>query len=128
MGLDPKDEDVTEIVPHVAAMAAAYGDPQGKYAAFMTKTMANYQTRPFWFYNQTPALSSSPAVSAHKRRTTWAREDAEFPLFAVEKQPVQSFNCPAVFGAAVDSVVVLDDGVFVTCDDLKPFYSYQVIE
>lgn len=77
MALNPKGEDVGEIVPHVASVAAAYGDPKGKYAAFMTKTMANYQSKPFWFYDQTLALVSSPASrGARSRRSlTWARED-----------------------------------------------------
>ena len=35
MGLDPKKEQVSDIFPHVAAVAAAYGDPTGKYQAFL---------------------------------------------------------------------------------------------
>jgi hypothetical protein len=119
MGVDPKDEDITDLIPHVAAVAAAYGDSKEKYAAFLAKTTANYKTMPFWFYDQTLALSSSPAAAtAHKRRTTWAREDHEDVVFAV--QPKDIFKCPQVF--SVDPEVELDNGIFVTCDELKPFY------
>jgi hypothetical protein len=78
MALNPKGEDVGEIIPHVASIAAAYGDPKGRYAAFMTKTMANYQSKPFWFYDQTLALVSSPASKGKRstRSVIWAREDS----------------------------------------------------
>jgi len=62
MGLNPKTEDVLEILPHVATVAAAYGDPKGKYAAFMSNTMSDYRSKSFWLYDQTGALPSSPAA------------------------------------------------------------------
>lgn len=124
MALDPKNEDITELLPHVAAVAAAYGDPKGKYAAFLTKTMADYKTRPFWFYNQTPGLSSSPAAAAHKRRTMWAREDTAGQLQQSETQPVD-FICPEVFRK--ESEVELDNGIFVTCDELRQFYDVVAV-
>lgn len=62
MALDPKEEPQVEIVPHVASVAAAYGDPNGKYATFMKKVLSNYQSKSFWFYDQTAALPSSPAA------------------------------------------------------------------
>jgi hypothetical protein len=76
MALNPKGEDVKEIIPHVASVAAAYGDPKDKYAAFMTKIMVDYQSKPFWFYDQTLALSSSPAARGKRstRSVSWARE------------------------------------------------------
>ena len=67
MALDPKEEPQVEIVPHVASVAAAYGDPNGKYATFMKKVLSNYQSKSFWFYDQTAALPSSPA--AHRVNT-----------------------------------------------------------
>jgi hypothetical protein len=72
MRLNPKAEDVLEIMPHVAAVAAAYGDPKGLYADFMTKTMIDYQSKSFWLYDQTGALPSSPAAqNMHKRAGVW---------------------------------------------------------
>lgn len=76
MNLNPKGEDVAEILPHVAAIAAAYGDPKGKYAAFLKKWMSNYQSNSFWLYDQTKALPNSPAAhSIHKRFETWAKDE-----------------------------------------------------
>ena len=76
MSLNPKTEDVLEILPHVAAVAAAYGDPKGKYAAFMGKTMSDYQSKSFWLYDQTEALPSSPAAQTmQKRAGTWGKND-----------------------------------------------------
>lgn len=77
MSLDPKTEDVKEILPHVASIAAAYGDPTGKYAAFLKKTMNDYQSKSFWLYDQTAALPNSPAsqsTTVHKRAGTWNKE------------------------------------------------------
>jgi hypothetical protein len=75
MRLNPKTENVFEILPHVASIAAAYGDPKGKYAAFMKKTMSDYQSKSFWLYDQTAALLSSPAAQNVKRAGTWDNND-----------------------------------------------------
>ncbi|PCH33539.1 chondroitin AC/alginate lyase [Wolfiporia cocos MD-104 SS10] len=108
MALNPKGEDVSDIFPHVAAIAAAYGDPAGKYAAFLQKQESNYKSTPFWFYDQTSALPNSPAAhSTHKRE--------------VGLKPMMiAFSCPAVF--ALSPVTELEDGLYVTCDQLEPFY------
>jgi hypothetical protein len=77
MSLNPKTENVFEILPHVAAVAAAYGDPKGKYATFMRKTMIDYQSKSFWLYDQTGALPSSPASQGmHKRAGAWGNNDS----------------------------------------------------
>ena len=62
MALDPKGELQVEIVPHVASIAAAYGDLNGKYTTFMKKVLSDYRSRSFWFYDQTTALPNSPAA------------------------------------------------------------------
>ena len=67
MKQDPEDEEVSDLIAHVAAVAAAYGDPNGKYKAFLQKNRKDYQTQSFWFYDQTDALPNSPAASKHKR-------------------------------------------------------------
>lgn len=36
--------------------------------------------------------------------------------------PTIAFECPAAFATGTE--VQLDDGVYATCDELKPFYGY----
>ena len=147
MTVDPKKEEIQELVPHVAAIAAAYGDPVGKYAAFMGRTMRNYEEKPFWFYDQVSAFRSAPAAKkpqmVRSRPRMWTRKDdgrlcsfhgeqyhvhASRTAFAVNPAPKESqrapreipFECPDVF--AEGQKVELEDGLFVTCGDLRPFY------
>lgn len=141
MGVDPDDEDISDVFPHVAAVAAAYGDPKGKYAAFLKKQESDFASQPFWFYDQSSALSNSPASAKVKHRRA-ARDllaggaanatqalAADFGgvaqgtmghvLDEVSSGPIP-FECPAVFQEAKETE--LEDGLFVTCDMLKPFY------
>ena len=125
MSRDPKGEDVSQIFPLVAAVAAAYGDPSGKYGTFLRQYVPNYATKPFWFYNQPSALTNAPASSHAKRSVTWRREDAFDPPRspATNVAPVPSsvsFKCPAVFDNMKE--VEIDDDIFVTCDQLRSFY------
>lgn len=166
MAQNPKDEDVTELAPHVAAVAAAYGDPSGKYAAFLRRIVPDYQGQPFWYYDQAQALPNSPGArlrshsAAHRDQSVlWdvfglpelGRPDVSPPDAASNttntgsatapnaSSPITgdagssnpsagdssggspvSFQCPAVFDLGED--VEIDDGVFVTCDQLRPFY------
>ncbi|KAI0704924.1 alginate lyase-domain-containing protein [Cytidiella melzeri] len=76
MGVNPKSEDMSDIFPHVAAVAAAYGDPKGKYAAFLQKNDPNYQSQPFWFYDQSAALPNSPAGKTKRS------DESQDPAFA----------------------------------------------
>lgn len=119
MATNPKGEDVTEVLPHVAAVAAAYGDPNGKYAAFLQKTDPNYQAKSYWYYDQTEALPNSPAAKTSKRSTIWARED----LVPTLDGPDIPFECPDIFNSGP---VELDNGVFANCTDVEPFYSLPV--
>lgn len=112
MAADPKNEDVSELVPHVAAVAAAYGDPTGKYGAFLKKTMQDYQAKSFWFYDQAPAIPNSPAAAANKR----ARDDTTLQATDIP------FECPKIFELDNILKVEIDNGVFVTCEELRPFY------
>ncbi|KAF8633931.1 hypothetical protein AX15_001115 [Amanita polypyramis BW_CC] len=106
MSVDPRKEDITEIIPHVLAVAAAYGDPHGKYAAFL-KRVGNYENKASWLYDQPEGV----------RRIRGRKEarSVEEVMGDIE------FECPDVFSGVVR--VELDDGVFVTCDELKPFYT-----
>ncbi|GJE86013.1 chondroitin AC/alginate lyase-like protein [Phanerochaete sordida] len=134
MSVNPKGEDISDIFPHVAAVAAAYGDPQGKYAAFLQKHNSNYQTQPYWFYDQSAALPNSPAGKGRKRsdggdgalRETGQDPSADTMTYVDPIVPAASqdstipFECPAVFENA--PAVELEDGLYVTCDQLKPFF------
>ncbi|KAI0662686.1 chondroitin AC/alginate lyase [Cubamyces menziesii] len=141
MGLNPKGEDVSDIFPHVAAVAAAYGDPKGKYAAFLQQMDSDYTSEPFYFYDQSGALPNSPAGGSraavkHRRDAIQesvanvtkvfdadtgdnARQMAAQVLDDVGSGEIP-FECPAVFQSA--KVTELEDGLFVTCDQLEPFY------
>ncbi|KAF7320257.1 hypothetical protein MKEN_00810300 [Mycena kentingensis (nom. inval.)] len=66
MRVPPKGEDVTELVPHVAAAMAAYGDPKGTYASFIHKVNPSYQKDPAWFYNQPEAFTQAPNAATRK--------------------------------------------------------------
>ncbi|KAL1952072.1 hypothetical protein VTO73DRAFT_1221 [Trametes versicolor] len=145
MGLDPDDEDISDVFPHVAAVAAAYGDPKGKYAAFLQKQESDFASQPFWFYDQSSALSNSPAsakAAKVKKHRSAARDllaggaanatqalAADFAgvaqgamghvLDEVSSEPIP-FECPGVFRFAKETE--LEDDLFVTCDVLEPFY------
>ncbi|KAH9946788.1 chondroitin AC/alginate lyase [Amylocystis lapponica] len=132
MALDPKGEDVSDIFPHVAAVAAAYGDPKGKYHAFLQKQVSSYQSMPFWFYDQTAALPNAPAShSAHSREVREYTVNStlngleEMAWDVVNSAVAIPFECPAVFDSTPE--VEVDDGIFVTCDQLKPFYEIPAI-
>ena len=147
MSADPKNENVLDIIPHVAAVAAAYGDPKGKYAAFLQKHQPDYAAQPFWYYDQAAALPHSPAgrAAAPHRRSTLADgmqspiavdvaapqdaqpgdpqagEEPTAPDAAAhtESGPIP-FVCPTVFDTTKETE--LEDGLFVTCDELRPYY------
>ncbi|KAF8898582.1 alginate lyase-domain-containing protein [Infundibulicybe gibba] len=115
MRVGTKTEDITELAPHVAAVAAAYGDPSGKYSAYLRRILPNYQSKPFWYYDQTAAISNSPA--AKKRPIAQRREE---PEVETSDFGVFGFECPEVFKWADE--VELEDDLFVTCEMLRPFY------
>ncbi|KZT30352.1 chondroitin AC/alginate lyase [Neolentinus lepideus HHB14362 ss-1] len=178
MAQDPKEEDITELAPHVAAVAAIYGDPIGKYAAFLQRSMPKYRSQPFWFYDQPKVPSNSPSsrlksytaadrdqsilwdifgspqldqpsISPNVTNTGNSDSDpASLPSSSDTPAPPMSgtgsspsmgsagspstsmggssgyapvrFECPTVF--SLGQWVEIDDGVFVTCDELRPFY------
>ncbi|KAI0651739.1 alginate lyase-domain-containing protein [Trametes meyenii] len=142
MSLDPKGENIDDIFPHVAAVAAAYGDPQGKYAAFLQKQDSNYANQPFWFYDQSNALPNSPAGGRSKYRrdnvdalvdggaanttaslvknASDAAQGATAQTLAEVNSGGVDFACPAVF--QYEEETELEDELFTTCDELKPFY------
>ena len=63
MTVPPKDEPASELFPSVGAGASVYGDPQGKYAAFLSTSQADYPSDQWFFWDQ--PLSDSGWVRAH---------------------------------------------------------------
>ncbi|KAF9514071.1 hypothetical protein BS47DRAFT_1295513, partial [Hydnum rufescens UP504] len=117
MATNPGSEDVTELYPHVASVAAAYGDPTGKYLAFLQQGDPNYASNPYWFYSQPAALRGASAKNQQKR--------SDFPTGGVKERRIPTEYAvmkPAIF--AQSDVVELDEGVFATWDDLKPYYNH----
>lgn len=140
MAQDPKKEAVSQVFPHVAAVAAAYGDPDKKYANFLQAHNSNYKSDRYWLYNQAPALKASPSRRREKRDgrrpLRWRRQDTdhdseEYPdgdgiIVPPESQNDTAsgkgvtFQCPEAFVGQDE--VELDNGLFVTCDQVRPFY------
>jgi hypothetical protein len=106
MTIDPGKENPQELAPHVAAVAAAYGDPTGKYAKYLAKTDGSYRSRPYWFFDQPTAIRG--AKKGQKGRIVESILDDI------------GFDCPSVFSGM--TAVEVDDGVYVTCEELRPFY------
>ena len=118
MTTNPGSEDVTELYPHVASVAAAYGDPTGKYLAFLKQGDPSYTSRAYWFYSQPGALRGASAGNQQKRNDSPSREAKQ------QGSPVgYSVVMPAAF--RVSDKIQLDEGVFVTWDDLKGYYYNQ---
>lgn len=139
MAQDPEKEAVSQIFPHVAAVAAAYGDPDEKYANFLQTHNSKYKSGRYWLYDQAPALKMSPSRKREKRDSRrplrWKRQDVddieEYPdgdgiIAPPEAQNDTAsgngvtFQCPKAFTGQEE--VELDNGVFVTCDQVRPFY------
>lgn len=131
----PGKEDVTDIFPHVAAIAAAYGDPAGTYMAYLQKTDNNFMTAPYYYYNQPAALTQAPNAPKGKGKMMAGDVSSEqqplavpsvslvpTPTNAPTATPTIPWECPEAFATATE--VELDDGVYVTCDELKPLYGY----
>lgn len=142
--IGPGKEDITDSFPLVVAVAAAYGDPSGKYGAYLKKNDKLYMVSPYYYYSQPGALTQAPSGKGGKSsgkdedtnvsngledtlaptRTakdavnTSAAPDAD----SATETPTIPFQCPPAFATAFS--VQLDDGIYVTCDQLKPFYGY----
>lgn len=67
----------TELYPSIAAVAATYGDPEGKYAAFLAKGVPGYATEAYFLWNQPlaggekeSALSAASSTSGPNNSTS----------------------------------------------------------
>ena len=65
---------IAELYPSVAAVGAVYGDPEGKYANFLTKGEPTYAEEAYFLWNQplkggeeeSQAIKASTMVSANR--------------------------------------------------------------
>ena len=62
--LDDEDGPLVEIYPPIAAVASIYGDPDGKYAAFLANGEKTYPYEAYFLWNQ--PLSNSGLRAAGK--------------------------------------------------------------
>ena len=134
--VDPKSETMDDLVPHVAAVAAAYGDPQGKYRSFLERQLPGYRKKPLWFYNQPSSLVKGPTSSRAKTLSViegGGSDDDELPgggegepgsdpdvQGPVGAKPKIPFTCPDAFKGATR--VEIENDIFVTCEQLRPLY------
>ena len=68
--LDDTDGPLSELYPPVAAVASIYGDPDGKYAAFLANGENTYPDDPYFLWNQPLSDSglSAATVTMHQMR------------------------------------------------------------
>ncbi|KAL0575991.1 hypothetical protein V5O48_005991 [Marasmius crinis-equi] len=116
MSIDPKNEDVGQILPLVATARGVYGDRDGRYTAFLDKNSRDYRSKPYWYYSQPEAFPSGGG--GRKRQVVWGRDDVKGAPVA-EKDAIP-FTCPDIF--RLESCVELDIGLCVTCEMLRPFF------
>ncbi|KAF8707521.1 Ras of Complex, Roc, domain of DAPkinase, partial [Rhizoctonia solani] len=143
ISLDPGNERVEEALPHVAAVAAVYGDPRRKYTNYLKSVNRNYDKKPFWFYDQPAAIMNkpkgkrdvvdiaSPSTVGSGSEATVTDTDSEDPAPSTEPEdPSRPQNVEA---AGVDQdhppemfahgrLVELEEGLFVGWDDVREFY------
>ena len=116
MSIDPKHEDVGQILPIVAAGRIAFGDSDGRYTSFLEHHSRNYRSRPYWFYNQPDAFPNA-RPGRGKRQVIWARDGGDSP---VVKDSVP-LACPTIFEIE-GPCVQLDIDFCITCEMLQPFF------
>ncbi|KAG8936109.1 hypothetical protein FRC03_011176 [Tulasnella sp. 419] len=63
-------EDPTELYPPVAAVAAHYGDPTGKYAAWLAQKDPQYPSNAWFFYNQPLSDSGIKVTGGNEQGST----------------------------------------------------------
>ena len=141
MNSNPKNEDVSDIFPHVAAVAAAYGDPQGKYVAFLRQHQPDYAAQTYWYYDQPTAFTRAPGAKSKSHRRSSGIESVTTNV--VISQGALQQDAQALANMTVDSVASteggqlpfvgpdvfseaketeLEDGLLVNCDEVRPYY------
>ncbi|CAE6523890.1 unnamed protein product [Rhizoctonia solani] len=144
VSLDPGNERVEDALPHVAAVAAAYGDPHRKYANYLKSGNRNYDKKSYWFYDQPAAILNKPKgkrdIEDSASPTTIMAKDSGPPMASanpedptpstnsehspepdnVEATSVDQDHPPAMF--ANGRLVELEEGFFIGWDEVREFY------
>ncbi|CAE6425811.1 unnamed protein product [Rhizoctonia solani] len=143
ISLDPGNERVEDALPHVATVAAAYGDPRRKYASYLKSGNRNYDKKSYWFYDQPAAISNKPKGKRDIEDDTWSAStmanSLESSTSASPEDPSPSASSHAspesenVGATGVDQdhppamfangrLVELEEGFFIGWDDVREFY------
>lgn len=112
--INPGKDDPTCVFPHVTAVAAAYGDPTGKYQRYMQQKQQNGQNQAkesYYLFNQPQAFAMSPAKTG--KRTFLEEIEGEVPAHVHADRPA-----PFQF---VDQIE-LDKAIFLTWDTARTIY------
>jgi len=112
--IDPGEDDPTCVFPHVTAVAAAYGDPTGKYKRYMQQKQQksqNWAKERYYFFNQPQAFTMSPAKNGKRALLETIEEEAPAHVHADRPAPFQF----------VDQIE-LDKDIFLTWDTARPIY------
>ena len=140
----PGDESIQSLLPHVAAVAVAYGDPKKAYAKFIADQDDGAPHRT-WFWRDVPGAFGPNNKLPHQRRddendcdeceprangiactcNAKMRRYDEFPTAnatGIAWSPGEEPIRPDLFGLNGDDKIELDDGVFVTWEDIRPYY------
>lgn len=111
--IDPGKDDPTCVFPHVTAVAAAYGDPTGKYKRYMQQNQQmgqNWAKESYYLFNQPQAFAMSPARTGKR---AFLEDIEEVPAHVHADRPA-----PFQF---VDQIE-LDRAVFLTWNTARPIY------
>ncbi|KAI0296777.1 hypothetical protein B0F90DRAFT_1745180 [Multifurca ochricompacta] len=68
MKVRPGDEPASELLYSLGAGAAVYGDPDGRYAAFLARSEQDYPAQLWFFWNGTPGDYARTRVVPVPRR------------------------------------------------------------
>ena len=112
--IDPGKDDPTCVFPHVTAVAAAYGDPTGKYKRYMQQKQQmgqNWAKQSYYLFNQPQAFAMSPAKTG--KRAFLEDMEGEVPAHVHADRPA-----PFQF---VDQIE-LDKAIFLTWNTARPIY------
>ncbi len=112
--IDPGKDDPTCVFPHVTAVAAAYGDPTGKYKRYMQQkqqTGQNWAKESYYLFNQPQSFAMSPAKTG--KRAFLEEFEGEVPAHVHADRPA-----PFQF---VDQIE-LDKAIFLTWNIARTIY------
>ncbi|ORY29370.1 alginate lyase-domain-containing protein [Naematelia encephala] len=79
-GATIRSEDANELLPHVAAVAAAYGDEDGRYRSFLDSSGVDYESQIWWFFDQPEAVRNIKQSKRKLQATEKSQQELEAEL------------------------------------------------